>query len=319
MDAAMKQEGDALAKELIREYWDIFINATGTTWNFYLQSLRYDPADRWATREQWLDAAKQAIDRKTSVLAGLEIMLAEGHTEYLDLAHEVVAYWRDKLHEHDAYYYYDILKYFPPDDAMRRKYLSFENEYLLSEDNYARTALVSIEDEAVCKQLAKEITHAFTASPLDEQQAECALRFEMRELGRLCQKYLAPEVVKQAKKFCMEFLLKDMEVAPYFRSIPFDYTKPEKRITWIVDDIAVLAWRIGWLDILEDLRNEQWYWDRIYVNSDCDNVNLLVWSRFARNAQLQAQALTVMRKKGYDRMDGAIAWMRMTHVRWPPQ
>jgi hypothetical protein len=97
MDAAMKKEGDALAKELIREYWDIFINATGPTWNFYLQPLRYDHTDRWATREQWLDAAKQAIDRKTSVLAGLEIMLAEGHTEYLDLARDVVAHSRGQV------------------------------------------------------------------------------------------------------------------------------------------------------------------------------------------------------------------------------
>jgi hypothetical protein len=321
MNASEKEEGDILAKELIHEYWSIITSGSQSTWNFYLDPLRYTPHDRWATREQWISVAKQCVERRIYMLFGLEILLAEGFSEYLDTAMEVVADWLKRTGGHDPEYYLNILKYFPPDNPTRLAFLPKGNLDTLWSEGYR--ALMSVGDEDVCRHSAAQIQKVFSAYPLDDVQVERQALPRMKELGRLCSNYLDSEVMESANRFCLEYLLKDIEIARYQKQLAHEATagKDGLRSLWIRDDIAYLSWRVGWFDMLTMLRKETWYWQSMFEHwsPGDDNINLLVWSQYAKDELLRRRALHVMRRHEYTKIDGAIAWVRMSHVRWPPE
>lgn len=329
MNAAETREGDALSTRWIQDYWDRF-TGTGEAWNIYRSPLRYMPQDRWATRDDWINAAKLCLERQTKVLFGLEVLLAEGFAEYMGMAEEMVQEWIDKYNGHDPEYYYDILKHFPPDHPARCKYLSTKD--LIEEQKVfgwyspfhddAFRALVSVEDKEACTYLAGKVTSAFSAFVPDEDEAESALT-PMRVLGRRCEPYMAPSVMDAAKSFCLAFLEKDREVAPHYLELTSESRPDDRRVLWIRGDISYLSWRVGWYDVLAKLRNEPWYWKDMfggYRYPHMENTELLIWSQYLDDDTLRRQALQLMRsrKRRDERLDAAIAWVRMSHAKWPP-
>lgn len=334
MNAAEKQRGDDLAQQLIEEYWSNLTNGIGGYSDFHDWPLHYTPHDRWATREQWIKVATQCLRNENRVIFALGLLLDEGFTEHLDAAIAFVTKWApewDKYYWHSDWLTYgtpplepaaldNLIKRLPRDHLIRREYLPADNPDELDEEG--RRALISVEDEVFCRNLAACIERVFFASELDTDQVEDYALPRMMELGRLCAKYIDPAVMDAAKRFCLDYLEKDREMAPRFRQL-LD-TKDPPRFLWIYDRIAPLAWRIGWLDILTNLRNEPWYWNKDLWNlggtldiSFMDEENLLVWSQYVDNDLLRERALHVMSRQPRQ-MDGAIAWVRMSHVRWPP-
>lgn len=321
MDKGQKTLGDSLAHDLVKQYWKDF--TTGSTWNYYIIPLKYLPSDTWATREQWIKVAKDFIEKETHVLAGLEILLGEGQFEYLPLALDIVKKWDEEVEEAEVCepeYYYDIIKFFPLENIYRRKYFGAGDFDWLGE--WGRAALVSVEDVAACKFVAGKINAIFHSENLDEELVENEALPLMVELGRFCNKFLDEKVLDSAKQFCEGFLSKDREIAPYFNEIEKG-KMPElanDRWIWICDDIAKIAWSIGWFDILEKLGNESWYWTRIFSSrySDLYNESLLIWSQYLSNDVLRSRAIHVMQTSEYHKLDGAIAWFRMNNAKWPP-
>jgi hypothetical protein len=321
MNTDEKQEGDMLAECLIQAYWRAF-TGNEPTWNFYLSPQHYTPADCWATRAQWIRAAKECVARKTKVLFGLEILLAEGLTEYMPTAIDILAEWERDEDRHDPEYYYAILAHLPHDNQLRRKYLAAYDADDLGKAGRAALIAVAVADEALCSQIASRITKIFQARNPDPTDIEESALPAMLELGPLCGRYLAPAVMDAARKFCLDYLQKDRILAPEYAQRHHDLFagKIDERIRWICDDIAYLCWRLGWFDVLSALRDESWYWNSIFNGShaDYENTNLLIWSQYVTNDLLCMRALQVMKTHPYRQLDGAIAWLRMANCKWPP-
>jgi hypothetical protein len=293
--------GDALADKLIAEYWLAF--EAGTTWNYHSWLPKYVKNDAWATRANWLDVSRRALETKVYHRPALEVLLAEGCLEYASTARKLVHDWHRES-GHDAYYFYDLMAHFPRSDKVRRVYFS-KNLRATDLDKSARIALFSVEDVALCRHVSQAISDVLLTDSIDEDLAESYVLPRLAEMGPLCSKYIDAKTIDAAKKFCISYLKKDE--AECLMPAPDD-----ERSLWIRDEIAYLSWRLGWTDILRGLEKAPWYWTSVLNDvNDNENYNLLTWSLLKSNEQLKNRALCVMQTHEYHKLDGAIAWKRL--------
>lgn len=311
MDAAQRREGDTLANELIAQYWHDF--EFGGTWNLYVYPLRYVVGDRWATDEQWLDMAHRFLERDTHYWTALEILLDQGLTEYLPQAQEKALTWY-KSGAHDAYYFFDILKFFPADDPVRQAILGEPPSVLDKrehDDRLVRQALISVRDEGMCQYLAERICELLEQPQIDEDDFLDDILPRMIELGPLCNELVPETLIETAQIMVYEALEKDREIVArgLHRSLP----PAGERSLWIRDSIGYDAWKLQWEEMRLELRRTKWYWtsqfDPRYIDSSNDS--LLAWSLRESDDILKKRALDVMKNRDLQPIDGAIAWKRM--------
>lgn len=316
MNAAELKEGDRIARELIAGYWDAFCGA-GPARNYRFDHLRYLESDTWATREQWIAAARLCVENKTKLLFGLEILLAEGLDEYLPLAQDLIRDWDEQYEGHDPEYYYDLLAQLASDDPMRRKYLSGFDPFDLC--TWGRKALILAVDEPGCGKIGAALSSMFTAAEPDANEIEHTGLPLLCDLGPLCGQYVTPAALEAARRFCLDYLARDRAIAPHYRQwyAEFSAGQRDERMHWIFGEIAPIASRLGWFDVLEGLQREPWYWEQLFAHaySDYESTSLLAWSRHADNEVLRRRAMLVMTNNRFDTLDGAIAWTRMSGVR----
>lgn len=313
MDSSRQAEGDALAERLIADYWQAFIE--GTTWNYHGWRPKHVPGDAWVDRGQWIEASRQCIALDRNLIAAYEILLAEGLREYEHQAIAFVESWHRES-GHDAYYFFDLLARLPEDFHVRAEYLSFRDcDDLWENDAWhwsqsRRHALLSVEDAKACELLGVRISKAFRSSTPDEAYIEDDVVPRLSELGPLSHRYVDKTALDKAKAFCLSRLEQDKRIS----HIRHDLDENERSL-WIRCDIARIAWRLGWTDILRNLAHERWYWSSIFDDyCDYENLNLLTWSLVLNNDALSRQALHVMQTHAYHPLDGAIAWKRLHRI-----
>jgi hypothetical protein len=320
MDKKQEADGDALARQLIAQYWRDFEN--GDTWNFHSNpgwgGIWYTRTDAWATREKWLAVARRCIEERSNIRQALEVLLAEGCKEYLPVARRFAEEWNE-YGGHDAYRFVDILSHFPPGDPLREQYLGyaspaeFDDPVHDQELGPYRLALVAVADEGMCRYLAGEISKVFDTPDPDYELAFGYALPRMSELGRLCKELLSPTVLSNARQWCLAQLEKDKAMIERG-----ERAGDGERERWVRNAIAPWSWKIGWPDVLERLQDEGWYWSWLFSDSYCDygNINLLTWSLVRSDDLLKTQALLVMQTNAYLGLGGAIAWSRLR--KWQP-
>lgn len=302
IDAATQAVGDHLANGFIAGYWHKFVG-TGT-WSYHGWPPKYVPGDRWADRAQWIAAARRCIAEQTYVLSAYQILLAEGLTDCAADALAMIESWHADG-GHDAYYFYDVLARLP-DSELRREYLDITDpDALWDDEDEVRRALIAVDDARTCALSAERIVRALSAAELDEQFVEERIIPRLVELGPRCRTYVPEPIMARAKAFCLELLARDRAIATRR-----DRLDDDTRRRWIRDEIAHIAWRLGWFDVLRDLDREAWYWSTAF-EFDHDNYTLLTWSLLVANDALKARAVEVMRTDRLHPLDGAIAWVRL--------
>ena len=302
-------DNDALAESLISQYWTDF--RSGATWNFYPSKIRNQEVDAWCNRSDWIENAMECVEYNTNLIQAFEILLTEKRDQYIDSAEKLVEAWH-KSGAHDAHYYYDIIAKLPSENVYRRQYLSSDryNEFV-GEDEWgyassARKALVNSNDQSFVEYLGLFINNAFDSDNVDIEYELLPL---VIDLGSKSEMYIKKSNLEKLKEFCLDYLKKDEQVVSKFLNTNID---EDERQIWVGDDIAYYSWVLGWNDILEDLKNKDWYWMMIFSEwwEDSSNKNLLTWSLYSVDTVLLERAEYVMKQGGYNRLDGAIAWKR---------
>ena len=289
IDADTQLLAGRMADTLIVGYWNDFV--FGRTWNYHAWPPKYVPGDRWASRGEWIAAARRCIEENTHLLRAYEVLLAEGLTEYATDARALVQDWHDKS-GHDPEYYYGVLARLPDCD-LRRCYLNNEDPDEIFEDSETRRALISVDDARTCELVTERIVHDLSPVTLDAGLVSGAVIPRLAEMGPLCRKYVPDAAMARAKQFCLEALAEDRASG-----------------SWPRGGIAYTAWRVGWHDVLRGLDGDAWYWSSAF-ELDSNNYNLLTWSLLVSNETLKARALEVMRTDQWHPLDGAIAWVRL--------
>jgi len=301
-------------KEIIEIYWDRFKN--GKVHNFYLDKYRYNSADTWASREDWLSIAKECIKTNRNILSALEILLKEEYSNYRKLADEILVEW----YTHGGYdieYYQDILLMMPKDYELRKEI--FDEEYFaeLSSDFLDREMARSIlrsEDLDFYQRYAKLVNHYIEKHKYNYEELEFLLEYGcMVEFGKHIDSYIDGENIKILRKMVVDYLEEDKNMFLKMRDgyIPDE----EERSLWIVDNVAKIVYYLGWHDILDDLILQQWYWDVLFdseMDLDYENINLLVLSSYTSNDTLKNRAYALISNRFFDdSMDAVIALSRL--------
>lgn len=315
MDKAKRSEGDALANELIAQYWRDF--EAGDTWNYFTYPGRYVAADTWASDDQWRAIAQRFCERNKYLSAAFSILLRFERERYVSEAQEFVRKWHAETAGHDPEYLYDVLKYFPEENPLRHKYLGDSPNVL---DAYRdsnrgcweeRQALISVQDDNLCNFMAERISESLRRSDLSNDEFEEDVLNRMVELGPMCAELVTADLVEIAKVKVYEFLDKDRRVVE--NNADTKEFSEDERSLWLRDDIGHFASRLNWDDMQLTLRCMKWYWTSQFAESwsDRDNEGLLAWSLRESDELLKRRALWVMKHHQYQPIDGAIAWKRM--------
>lgn len=317
MDAGRLAEGDALCRRLVSEYWPLL--EEGNAWNYFGWSPKYVPSDTWATRSQWIDFARACLAKDKAGINAHQILLDAGCEGALAPAREFVDEWHRRS-AHDPEYYWKILSYLPEEDPLRQEYLGFppdqlddpESDISTAPDTSIRSVLMSAGDSRMCRFVAERVTEIFAAEVLDDERAEDYALPRMVELGPRCAEYLSAETIARAREFCLRLLEKDREVSPRREAL---FEAGEVRCLWLRCDIAYVCHRIGFDDIMQKLRSEDWYWNSMFDSyCESENYTLLTWSLSEKDDVLLERTEHVMTTDAYARVEGAIAWSRMRGI-----
>lgn len=307
VEPAAYPHGDALAQAVIAGYWHDFLH--GDSWSYHRAWPRHVPGDRWADRDRWIEMARRCLDEDRYQLTAYEILLAEGLTEYAPAAFARVQEWHT-MSGHDPHYYYDILAHLPDSDV-RRSWLEVDPDELWHDRDGVRRALLSVADPRACEIVAGRIVRELAEPAPEVSFADSLVPSRLMDLGPLCQSYVPGATMARAKELCLEELARDRAYV-----LGRDPTREEgddgMRSLWIRDEVAGLASRVGWKDVLQMLAGEAWYWSSVFED-DRENRTLLCWSLCASTEALEGRAMEVMRSRAdfRGRIDGAIAWVRL--------
>lgn len=304
-----------LSDQLIEDYWIEF--ERGRTWNFYLSSERLVLGDTWKNKNDFTELAIKNIAQGKNILQALEILMVENREFYYSQAEEIISSWYESG-ANDPNYYFDILVHLDKENIFREYFFGAQNVHLyLSEDDgtgwcqAARSSLLRVGDEVTCKAIANKITDIFCSENVDEKDIENIGLGFLVEMGELANQYLNSEVIGLAKDFCRSYLEHDERYI--LEEVELGRKDPNS-ILWLRNDIAYISWRLGWMDVINELKQTEWYWASIFGEewSDPNNRELLVWSLYEDNQILRNRCVAVMTSDPYSRIDGAIAWKRIT-------
>ncbi|MEO0854807.1 MAG: hypothetical protein AAFY15_15080, partial [Cyanobacteria bacterium J06648_11] len=271
MNRSERQEGDALASDLIRQYWADFENCN--TWNYFTYPGRYVERDTWASDDQWRNAALRMLELGSCLPSAYSILLSLEFEQHFSSAQSYIRRWHSETGGHDPEYLYDVLKHFPEEDELRKRYLWDPSEPLNDREGIlgvcreARLALASVEDKDFCGLMAQQLSEWLTQGNLAETEFEDSVLERMVELGEACNKLIARDRIDAAKLFVYESLEKDRQIVEGAR------IEEDERSLWLRDDIGYFAARLNWEDVLLELRRAKWYWKSQFCEwwSDRDN------------------------------------------------
>lgn len=315
MDRLIEEKNYKKSRFLINEYWRDF--KEGVTWNYYLWKPKYIEGDVWASKNQWVMAAKECIDKNINVIQALEVLLYECYDEYCDFAERFIARWHE-VDGHDDYIYYDILAKLPKENSVRKNLLSINSFHDIygdgSEASLARKALVNARDEEFIGLAGIHLNNILSAGDLDGDVIEDRVIPILLDLGFLSNECVSDENMDKVKSLCLYYYEKD-------RAIMDDVLNgkeldDDERQLWVADNIAYISWVLSWGDVLDSLNTDKLYWAGMFSDiwSDHENYNLLAWSFCESNEALKKQAEIVMYNHEYHRLDGAIAWTRLDKI-----
>jgi len=304
---------DAQSKKLISKYWSDF--RSGSTWNFYSSKLRNQRDDAWVKPEEWIEHAKMCIESNTNLIQALEILLVEEKEQYLDVAEHLLSDWH-KSGAHDPYYYFDVMARLPKENSIRKEYLSSTcfKEFMVDDgwgySNSARTALINADDQCFLEFLGNFIDDNFKFNDLSDDVLEEDILPLFIDLGRKSENYVARSNNDHFKEFCLSYFQKDELVIDKFLN---GNLEEDNRQIWIGDNIAYYSWVLGWNDVIDELKNKDWYWMSLFSDwwDDYENNNLLVWSLYSNDNILKERASHIMQQDEYNKLDGAIVWERL--------
>jgi hypothetical protein len=305
---------DELSKTLIDRYWSEF--KAGKTWNYYFLRPKYLKRDTWASKEKWLSISKECIEADTNVVQALEVLVDLEYDNYIDKAQKIVMDWYNSG-GHDSYYYFDIIARFPKDHPIRKDVLSIDNfEDIYSDDpisSMARKALIFGKDEKFIETLSKYVSQLLAQPFLNIEIIESRIIPILLDLGDFSKEYLSRERLDQLKSICLEYFEKDKNIIDQF--LNGKQLDEDTRNIWVGDNLAYWAWTFGWNDVLSILDSEDIYWLAIFSEfwDDYDNNNLLIWSLQKNDPLLKNRAVNVMNTHELYRLDGAIAWSRLSN------
>ncbi len=282
--------------------------------NIYIDNIRYLKSDTWITKKEWVKYAQVFINKDIHIVKALEILLSEEFEKYYEYANNFIQDW-NKTKDYDyTKEYYNILAFFPKKHPLR----IFLNNYNYgTRNNYnstiLRKALIHSGDIDFCKFLANKCNKIIRRNCNNNKNLEAIINI-VSELGTYALKYIKAENLVILKKFVYNYLDKDKQIA---YKILNDYPITDKRILWISDNIALIAWSLQWYDILDYLIDEDWYWLFLFEDSgygyyDDKNINLLVWSDYTNNYILRTQAIKIIEESDVEnKIDGVIALSRL--------
>lgn len=309
------EEINVLSSDLISEYWCDF--KASRTWNYYLWDPKYVRGEKWAPIDKWVSVSKECIEENLNVIQSLEILLREEFENYVSSAESFVHEWY-KGGGHDAYYYFDILSMLPKNNHVRRKVLSVDSFYNLYADDpevmSARRALARAGDEDFVRHAGRYINDLFERDRLSESLIENHIIPIMLDMGGVVNSCVSEENLNRVKILCLEYYDKDREV---IERIMGGVNQDEgQRQVWVGDNLAYFSWVFDWHDVLDMLGNDELYWSGIFSElwDDPENYNLLVWSLVRDDVLLRSRAEYVMVNHELHKLDGAIAWSRLTDM-----
>jgi len=321
-----------LEDKIIQKYWKYF--KEGEEYNLFFDRLRYNKNDIWTNDKEWIDVAKECINKgEKNELNALSILLKEEYDTFYSKAKILVDKWfEEDPHCEGWYWFYSLILYFPKDSLVRKDILDItsmpmdEFDYYCS-GNEAQKLLIYSEDKDFCTLLGTFFNKKIMRLK-DSQELENIIPY-VAELGELADKYIDSENLQIIKTLFWDYLEKDREILLRYvaKNETFLETiarreeedKEFERLSWIVDDIAYYSWSLGWYDILDYLKNESWYWLFVFDEGymyDCDNRTLLSWSNYISNEILKNEAKRAMRYPDgkSEPINGAIALKRMLAI-----
>ena len=304
---------DELCKSLIDRYWSEF--KAGKTWNYYSWSPKYLESDTWATQEKWLSISKECIKTDINVIQALEVLLDLEYENYIDKAQNIVIDWYNSG-GYDDYYYYNVIARFPKDHPIRKNVLSidnFEDIYIDDSDSsLARKALVNSKDENFIECCSKYVEKLLDQTLISIEMIENHIAPILLDLGSLPKECISGKHLDKLKTICLQYFEKDKNIIN--RILNGELLNEDTRNIWVGDNLAYWAWSFGWDDVLSILDSEDIYWLAIFSDfwDDYYNNNLLIWSLQKNDSLIKNRAIHVMNTHELYKLDGAIAWSRLT-------
>lgn len=296
---------------LIRSYKDNFIK--GVTYNYYLDTLRYTKQDNWITTDEWIELAELCIDRQNNILQALEVLIREKFEQYYSLADVILMKWyRDGAY--DMEYYFDILAAMPREHPIRKEILADYTDFIL---NYSsintssmRSSLVKANDLEFCEIYGKFLDEIVYKYRNNDSELEILIEKNyLIDLGDKAHMYTRKETLGTVIDFLVRYLKKDKEIA--YSLLEGHDSFPYRRRLWIADRIAFIAYSLSNNELIEYLKDQEWYWvllfDKDHGYEDYNNTNLLVWSQINYTKDVESRAKELLSKK---QLDGAIALNR---------
>ena len=261
-----------------------------------------------------MSIAKECIQSKKNVLQALEILLSLDFDNYFSLADDMVSKWhQDGCY--DSYYYFDIVATFPKEHEIRRQFFDpsvFEG--LMSDDGWgqnsiARQALLRVNDQAFKEYLGDWLNKSIESGAEDDVIENEVIPL-LVEFGEAANKHVSINNLNYIKEFVQSYLNKDQAVVEHL--LNFKESGESDRTVWVADNVAYWSWMLGWQDVIESLKNKEWYWVTLFSDLwvDEDNNNLVVWSMCHDDVVIKNRAVDVMEKGDADGIDGVIAWER---------
>jgi len=319
-----------MKNNIIKEYLNNF--KKGNTYNLYIDSLRYNYSDTWITQKEWKNLAITCIENNNNILSSLEIMLDIDYDNYISYAIKIVDKHYQETKLPDTYYYYDLVAMFPEDNYIK-KYIFEDYTYFLDEgtnNKYLRRSLINAKNIFFVKIYGEYLNQKITKN-LDEYLKINNINKEMNNTGEYLEiedliysladletvglKFISESNILILKKISLEYLQKD-KIFAYKLLNGYTPDLEKERGLWIADNLAYIAWSFKWYDILDYLKNEEWYWlflfDENYGYEDYNNTNLLIWSQYLKNNKKLIERATFIMENNKDmKIDGVIALSRL--------
>jgi len=297
---------------------DYFINfKQGNTYSYFFDKIRYIEPDSWISKHKWIDIATSAFKADNHHLQALEILMSENPKEYYAIADEILGQWYSGG-AYDLGYYLELLLLMPKNYYIRKAvfddYSEFLSNYSTSTDSMIREILIRNNDVDFLKQYGN-----FLNNQIDQNRTNRKKILEMLDnnciidLGKdkLAQ-YVEEKNISLVRDIVWMALKQDKKNA--LKLLNDDISEEEQKL-FILDIAPKIAFYLGWDDIFEFLKNEDWYWalvfDEIY-GYEINNQHLLIWSYYISNPIIESRAKELMKLDFLNQVDGAIALKRIS-------